>query len=192
MCGVCACGGGSVTIRPLSRSAAGIVDGVAGPDAAEVTVGDGDSAVAEQVADGGDRCAFFDEVDGKSVAEGVGVDPLRDAGASGKAGKQVADVAGVDRAAVQVQNSGAASWFGILFRRTRSQRSRMATVPASRPTTRLLPPLPCRSVRVLRSRSMSRSSTARISPTRRPQRQATTIREALRMPMGARREHAAM
>jgi hypothetical protein len=87
-----------------------------------------------------------------------------------------------------VQKSGAAPEMPRL-RRTSSQRLTSATVPASTPTTRRLPPFPRCTTSVPESASKSFTARASVSPTRSPHRQHTAISARLRTAVGARLEH---
>lgn len=71
------------------------------------------------------------------------------------------------------------------LRRTSSQRPTSATVPASTPTTRRLPPLPRCTTSVPASGSKSFVFSASASPMRSPQRHSTATSARLRTPVGA-------
>jgi hypothetical protein len=74
------------------------------------------------------------------------------------------------------------------LRRSSSQRPTSATVPASTPTTRRLPPLPRCTTSVPDSGSKSFALSASASPIRKPHRHSTAISARLRTPVGARLE----
>ena len=71
------------------------------------------------------------------------------------------------------------------WRRSSSQRPTSATVPASTPTTRRLPPLPRCTTSVPASGSKSFAFSASASPSRSPQRHSTAISALFRIPVGA-------